>query len=293
MIYRTDLAIEAAELAGTKTPPGVESSEEMRGDAKITRIRVVNEEGANAIGKPVGNYVTIELPPFSEMSEEIDEKLSAVADCLKELLPPDGPVLVAGIGNAETTPDALGPDACSSILATRHIRGEIARAAGLEGLRPVAVLAPGVLGQTGIETGELLAAAVEHIKPAAVIAIDALASRSLSRLGCTVQLADTGISPGSGVGNKRKELSRETLGVPVIAMGVPTVVDAMTLAADLLGEEDADRLLTKIQPDGRAMMVTPREIDMLIDRAAFLCSLAVNTALQPTLSPDDILALVS
>ena len=174
-----------------------------------------------------------------------------------------------------------------------HIRGEIARAAGLEGLRPVAVLAPGVLGQTGIETGELLAAAVEQGKPAAVIAIDALASRSLSRLGCTVQLADTGISPGSGVGNKRKELSRETLGVPVIAMGVPTVVDAMTLAADLLGEEDAHRLLTKVQPDGRAMMVTPREIDMLIDRAAFLCSLAVNTALQPTLSPDDILALVS
>ena len=171
-----------------------------------------------------------------------EERIQTAAKEIRSLLPEKGLVLVAGLGNSDITPDDLGPRTANMILATRHISEELARAVGLIGLRPVAVLAPGVLGQTGIETGELLYSIVQRLSPAALIVVDALASRRLDRLGCTLQISDTGISPGSGVGNARPHISRETMGVPVISMGVPTVVDAATLAADLLHcEDDAEQ----------------------------------------------------
>ncbi|MEG1180254.1 MAG: GPR endopeptidase, partial [Oscillospiraceae bacterium] len=157
-----------------------------------------------------------------------------------------------------------------------------------------AVVAPGVLGQTGIETGEIILGVAKSVKPVAIITIDALASRRLSRLGCTVQIADTGVTPGSGVGNARAEINEQTIGVPVISMGVPTVVDAVTLAYDLLGGEESEQELSKrLEDKGEQMIVTPREIDLMIDRAAKLLALSINCALQQTLTVEDIMAMTS
>lgn len=180
------------------------------------------------------------------------------------------------------------------MLATRHIRGELARSTGLDRLRSVAVMRAGVTGQTGIETGELILSVAERIRPAAVIVIDALASRRLERLGCTVQISDTGISPGEGVGNHRAKINRDTVGAPVISIGIPTVVDAFTLAADLLldSDENSIELIKRsVYPDGRKMVVTPGEVDLLIERGARLVSMAVNLALQPSLTVSDLIAL--
>jgi spore protease len=223
--------------------------------------------------------------------------MEALAEEIKKLLPKEGLVLIAGLGNYQVTPDALGPKTASLTFATRHIQGEIARSTGLDGLRPVAVLAPGVLGQTGMETGEILASLCKELKPSAVIVVDAMASRKTERVGTTIQICDTGISPGSGVGNARPQLNSETLGVPVIAMGVPTVVDAKTLAADLAMQSGAqesavEKLQNSAEPHGTAMIVTPREIDLLIERAAKLLSLAINTALHPDFTPEDFALLV-
>lgn len=294
MEFRTDLALENKEELGGNVPRGVTVDELSIGLAKITRIRVENEEGAAALSRPKGNYITIEVPPFSDTAGEIDERLTAVSTELVKLLPEEGEILVAGLGNSDITPDALGPKAAARVLATRHISGELARSAGLGDLRKVSVVSPGVLGQTGIETGELLAGIAEKTHPAAVIAVDALASRRLSRLGCTIQISDTGISPGSGVGNHRQEISRKTLGVPVIAVGVPTVVDAATLVCDLAGatDEERSRLKAAVEPRGASMVVTPREIDLLIDRAADMVSLGINQALHPHILPEDMKMLV-
>lgn len=294
MEFRTDLALENKEELGGNVPCGVTVDELSIGLAKITRIRVENEEGAAALSRPKGNYITIEVPPFSDTAGEIDERLTAVSTELAKLLPEEGEILVAGLGNSDITPDALGPKAAARVLATRHISGELARSAGLGDLRKVSVVSPGVLGQTGMETGELLAGIAEKIHPAAVIAVDALASRRLSRLGCTIQISDTGISPGSGVGNHRQEISWKTLGVPVIAVGVPTVVDAATLVCDLAGatDEERSRLKAAVEPRGASMVVTPREIDLLIDRAADMVSLGINQALHPHILPEDMKMLV-
>ena len=298
MILRTDLAVEAVQSIRSGLPEGVTSEEITHGDVTVSRIAIETEKGAAALQKPIGRYTTVELPSFSEASADLDHRVDAVAAELARLLPKDGEVLVAGLGNSSITPDALGPKTVQKIFATRHIQGEFARAAGLDGLRAVSAVAPGVLGQTGIETGELLCGIIERTRPAAVIAVDALASRSLSRLGCTVQLSDSGISPGAGVGNHRMQLNRDTLGIPVIAAGVPTVVDALTVAAEAAmqagaSEEDVEALRAQVEPRGASMVVTPREIDLLIDRAAHLLALAINMALQPTLSPEELLSLVS
>ena len=205
------------------------------------------------------------------------------------MLPPEGMVLVVGLGNAQITPDALGPLTVRQILATRHIPAQLAEQTGLSGLRPVAAIAPGVLGQTGIETGEIILSIVRDLSPAAVVAVDALAAGSPERLGCTIQLSDSGISPGSGVLNARKELSRQSLGVPVLSLGIPTVVDGGTLVCGLLGCEDESR----VPEEARAMMVTPRDVDALIERGAKHLSLALNAALQPQLSLEEISYLVS
>ena len=204
---RTDLALEQRELV-PEGAPGIESDELNLGDAHITRIRVTSQEGAEALGKPMGTYVTVEVPAFTDDAGLDDTLVTAIKNELSRILPDEGLVLVAGLGNTRITPDALGPKTAAGVLATRHITGEIARSAGLGDLRGVAVLAPGVLGQTGIETSEIIAGIVEKVHPAAVIVVDALASRRLSRLGCTVQMSDSGIRPGAGVGNARREISK-------------------------------------------------------------------------------------
>ena len=245
--------------------------------------------------KPKGTYITIELPPLTDNFEDTDKRLVAIGEEIRGLLPVNGLVLVAGLGNIEITPDALGPKVASGVLATRHISGEIARSTGLDKLRPVAVLSTGVTGQTGIETSEHLLSVVKRIRPSAVIVIDALASRRLERLGCTLQISNTGISPGAGVQNHRTKITRETMGVPVIALGVPTVVDAVTLATDLLCIDDESECViirNQVSPQGRAMVVTPKEIDLLVERAAKLISLAVNFALQKDFDVSDLVALL-
>lgn len=201
-------------------------------------------------------------------------------------------MLVVGLGNIEITPDSLGPKTSSRILATRHITGEIAKATGLDKLRPVAVMQTGVTGQTGIETGEYILSVVKRIRPNAVVAIDALASRRLERLGCTLQISDTGISPGAGVGNHRTKITKETIGVPVIAIGVPTVVDVQTLTADLLKGDFGAKIKKQISPDGRSMVVIPREIDLLTERASKLIAFALNGALQNEFDLSDLVSLM-
>ena len=290
MNIRTDLALECRELAPADCY-GIECEELSVDQTKITRIEVVDHRGEEALGKPKGHYVTIEMPPFAKEEAADDTRRSAVTVELSRMLPKKGTVLVAGLGNGDITPDALGPKAIEKILATRHISGEISRSLGLGELRSVCVIAPGVLGKTGMETVEILKGAVEQIKPCAVIVIDAMASRRLSRLGCTVQLSNTGIIPGSGVGNKRKEINEKTLGVPVISMGVPTVVDAVTLAKDLLTKHPDD-MLEDMTQNGQRMMVTPREIDTVITHASDLLALSVNCALHPHLSAELITSLV-
>jgi len=295
MNFRTDLAMECCEPHLDSLPDGVSNEECTLGNLHINRVKITSEEGEALIGKPRGEYTTITLPSFSGSTEVDEEEITAIAGEISSLLPREGLVLVVGLGNNDITPDAVGPRTAHQILATRHIQGEFARQAGLEHLRPTAAIAPGVLGQTGIETSEIISSVSGDIRPVAVIVIDALASRSTSRLGNTIQIANTGISPGSGVMNARKKLAEDTLGVPVVSIGIPTVVDATTLASDLLetGEEDLDRRRELFEPRGQALMVTPREIDQLIGRACKTLSASINKALQPDLSLEEIGYLVS
>ena len=286
MSIRTDLALEQKELNPDQTD-GIESEETILDNIKITRIRIKNKNGERALGKPIGTYVTVETPPLTDSGEMNENAINAVSKELISFLP-KGLVLVAGLGNTSITPDAIGPKAAKGILATRHIGGEIARSIGLDDMRPVAVISPGVLGQTGIETGEIIAGIARLIKPSAVIVIDALASRCLSRLGCTIQMSDTGICPGSGVGNRRAEISKNTIGVPVISVGIPTVVDAVTLAQDLTGHKCENT----VNPRGAKMIVTPQEIDLLVSRGAATVSMAINYALQENIDRETIMGLI-
>ncbi|MEG1447848.1 MAG: GPR endopeptidase, partial [Oscillospiraceae bacterium] len=228
-----------------------------------------------------------------------DEELTAISEKLKELLPKKGQVLVAGLGNKDITPDALGPFVSDAILATRHIDAKTAESIGLGGIRSVCSFKTGVLGQTGIEASEMLLAISEKIKPSAIVVIDALAARNTNRIGSTVQISTSGICPGSGVFNKRAEISKNTLGIDVISIGIPTVVDANTIACDLLEEsenETAQKLKEKeelFSPKGRMFMVTPKDIDLIIEKGAKLIALMINMALQETLSKDDIIYLTT
>lgn len=285
MQFRTDLALEAA-LACTDDLSEDAMREEKRvGEVTVDRL-TLGARSAEMLVRKQGRYITVSFPPLTDNERYVEEAANVIGEELNALLPKDGTVLVVGLGNESITPDALGPYVADKVLATRHIKGEYARSSGLDDLRSVAVVRTGVLGDTGLESGETVAALCRHIRPAAVIAVDALACRSLARLGCTVQLCDSGIAPGSGVGNDRLPLNAETLGVPVIAIGVPTVVDAVTVAQDLTGTDGGE----KICPSGRAMMVTPREVDLMIARASRLLALAINAALQPNYSPADLTA---
>lgn len=266
--FRTDLALE-------NTSPSKQTRTEEDG-CVITRIE---DDG--------GTYITMEVKALSDNIDSDNALLGRIAQELSSLLPKEGTVLAAGLGNRSVTPDALGPLAAERVLATRYIKGELARVTGLDSLRPVAVVSPGVLGTTGIEASEVIRAVVGQIHPAAVIAVDALAARSPARLGCTVQLSSVGISPGAGVGNARPRIDESTLGVPVVSMGIPTVVDAATLASDLLGEDAPEQ----VTPRGASMMVTPREIDLIISRGARLLGMAINCAVNPSLSVEEFAEL--
>ncbi len=281
---RTDLAVESVEQL-KREPSGVKKNQYEKEGVTVTRVEVLNQCSAEKLGKPIGSYVTIDLTPFQSVSSNFEGELSVVAEELQKLLPEQGLILVAGLGNDQITPDAIGPKTASGVLATRHVTDGCNYIEGLSDLRPVAVISPGVLGQTGIETAEFIHSVCDRINPAAVIAVDALASGSIRRLGSTVQLTDTGISPGSGVQNKRKALNREEIGIPVIALGIPTVVDAASVVVRApAGEQPETEELS-------GCMVTPREIDVIIDKAASMLSLAINRALQPDLSVEDILGL--
>lgn len=288
MNARTDLAIEKDSFISGDRPKGIRRKIFETEKTKVTKISVLDKEAAEAMGKPVGEYITVELDEFSYDTELLDDRMKSISTQISSLLPKgDGTVLVAGIGNKDITPDALGPRCAEGIFSTRHITSELAEEIGLDFLNPVCSLATGVLGQTGIETGEIIKSVADAIKPKAVIVIDALAAAGLERLGRTVQITDTGITPGSGVGNKRAEISKNTLGVPVIAIGVPTVVDAVTLAKDMTGNKTATE-----SAEAQNMMVTPREIDVMIERASKLISLCVNCALQPETDPELLLSVV-
>ncbi len=284
MELRTDLALETREQFPECS--GVRCTETDDDGVTVADMTIETDNAARQLGRPKGRYVTVTLPPLTDHAFLPEEKYESLSRILIELLPPEGTVLIAGLGNHSITPDALGPRAASMIPATRHILREMSRTTGTGGLRPCAVIAPGVLGQTGVEAVELIASVCRSVQPAVVVVIDALASRSLDRLGRTVQISDTGIQPGAGVGNCRPAISKNELGVPVIAVGVPTVVDASTLAYDLTGG-----IRNAAKPDGRGMIVTPREIDLLIDRAARLTALAINQALHPSIDPTELIEL--
>lgn len=291
MNYRTDLALEAHEISGGDLN-GVKTDVVSKGIMKISRLQILSDTASKKLGKPKGKYITVEGLPLTDNFRDVKEQIEALSDEIKQLIPKKGTILVIGIGNTEITPDSLGPKSADSVLATRHINGEIARSAGLDKLRSVAVLSPGVLGQTGIEVGEVIVSLTHSIETSAVIAIDALASRSLSHLGKTIQISDSGITPGSGIGNNRLSLTKNNLGIPVIGIGMPTVVDGMTLALDLLGETKVSKSLLN---DGynEKMIVTPREIDLLTMRASKLIGMAINCALQDNYSFEELASLVS
>ncbi len=295
---RTDLALEARELwrekdGQTALPPGVEGETRTEAGCTLETLRVRSKEGAETLGKPEGNYVTVFPEAFLRREEGAFEAAAALLG--RELrallgLTAGASVLVAGLGNEAITPDSLGPRTLRHVLATRHLVSALPETFGA--FRKVAVMATGVLGNTGMESAELVRAAAEKLRPDAVIAVDALASRRLGRVCRTVQLTDTGIAPGSGVGNARRELSRETLGMPVVGLGVPTVVDAATLAADLTELSGRGEAAPEDFGEyGAGMMVTPREIDQQISLMARLLGYGIDLALHD-LSCADVTALV-
>lgn len=314
----TDLALEAHETA-TKSGwdsqgARVESSDFPGG--RVTRVVVENELGAMRLGKPPGTYVTIEAPGLRAHDVELREQVSKVlAEELTKLTSraPAGNTLVVGLGNWNVTPDSLGPRVIEELLVTRHLF-EYAPDYVDDGMRSVCALAPGVLGLTGIETGDIICGVVERIKPTAVVAVDALAARSIDRLCTTIQIADTGISPGSGVGNKRRPLNRETLGIPVLAVGVPSVVYANTIVLDALdrlkeslqqeasGQQSMEAMLGGLTEQERGqlvhevlspywgdLVVTPKETDEQIRQMSKVIASGLNVALQPGLTTSDTL----
>jgi len=293
---RTDLALEAQELwqeGAEKTAKlsGVKAGKSRREGYPVTRVEILDAGGAKTLGKPVGTYLTLDLTAYWQRKEDYFQRaVRALGAELKAMLPGDGAALVIGLGNRAMTPDAVGPLTLESVLITRHLRAAMPKQFG--GFRPVSAFSVGVLGTTGVESAEAVRGLVKEVEPDFVIAIDALASRRTGRVCATVQLSDSGIVPGSGVGNHRAALNKDSLGVPVFAVGVPTVVDAATLAADLLEESgvtefDEKRLRSRKQP----MTVTPRDIDAQVRELGRVLGYGVNWALQE-LEIEDMAALL-
>lgn len=293
---RTDLAVEAHQLwregaQDAASLPGVRSEEEDRDGFPVTTVTISSPEAAQALGKPEGTYVTIELDGLLRREENAFQRAAGVvAAALRPLLPEDGPALVVGLGNRAVTPDLIGPLAVDHLLVTRHLVEQVPEHFG--GLRPVAAAAPGVLATTGMESSLVAQALSQRLRPACVIAVDALASRSLDRLCRTVQLSDAGVVPGSGVGNHRAALDRESLGVPVFTVGVPTVVDGATLALDLLERAGRGGTQRSGLPGGEDFFVTPREVDQRVADLGKTLGYGVSLALNPSLSLDDLVMLL-
>lgn len=308
--FRTDLALERRNLYRTANNikneiDGIETEEEKVGDDILTtRVKVLSKQGEEAINKPIGNYITIDIKNLKVANEDEMQKASEVVTKeLKALIDKHvsskDPVLVVGLGNLYVTPDALGPKVINEIDITRHLLEYMPEVLN-EDTRSVSAVSPGVLGTTGIETQEILKGIVQNINPKLIIIIDALSSRSIERISSSIQIADTGIVPGAGVGNTRKELTKDSLGVPVIAIGIPTVVEAATIAADSLTmfiqkvqeqaksndflnqlqEEDKYEIIKEVlSPNDYNFIVTPKEIDELIENMKDIVARGINFAI--------------
>lgn len=307
-----DLALEAREIIQGKTGqeiPGVRVDRETYNFATVTVV-IIEEKSAEAVmGKPVGTYITIEAPAIGGRDPQAHHEIGlVVANMLGRLinLPEKSNILVVGLGNWNATPDALGPKVVGQTMVTRHLFNYAPQELQ-PGMRSVSALAPGVLGITGIETAEIIKGVVDRIKPDLVIAIDSLAAKNVARIATTIQIANTGVNPGSGVGNQRMSINMESLGVPVIAIGVPTVVHGAVIAQDTI-DQFMEQLKTNpslqklygmlnpnvgqqviqgvLEPFGGRLMVTPKEIDDLIDRAARIVAGGITQALHPNLPED-------
>lgn len=303
MQIRTDLAMESKDYA--KSPQGVTSCIFRHGDIEEVHVTIENEDAAKVLSKACGKYITLAHPFLSKIDIEERKKISAIlSDTLRGMIPNFGDILIIGLGNRHITADALGSKVLDRLLITRHLK-EMEEPEVQGRLRGVCAVSPGVLGITGIETAEMVKGIIEKVSPSAVIAIDALAARASSRICTTIQITDTGIRPGSGVGNHRMGLTKETMGVPVIAIGVPMVVYATVIARDAISmlmeregmhedehEMAVDMLIEKIENQGLGeMVVTPREVDDLVGKVAEIIGLGLNRALQPGLSEEEIEAL--
>lgn len=308
--FRTDLASERRDIYNRANKlendiDGIESEkEEINENIKVERVKITNENGEKAIGKPIGNYITIDVKELKiAQDEDIEKAAETLANELKKVvdmhIDNQGEVLVVGLGNIYVTPDSLGPKVINEIEVTRHIIKYLPQYVE-EGTREVSAVSPGVLGTTGIETVEILKGIVENVKPKLVIVIDALASRSIERISSTVQISDTGIVPGAGVGNTRNEISKKTLGIPVIAIGIPTVVETAVLVNDSLDlfikklqdeaksndylnnlkqEDNYEEIREVLVPNDYNLIVTPKEIDDLIENMKDIVAKGINQSL--------------
>ena len=306
--FRTDLALERRDIYQKANKlnqiDGVESTEEEINDnIKVSRVKITNSKGEEALGKPIGTYVTIDVKKLKMAGEEEIQKTSEVlTDELKKIVEMhvnnQEDILIVGLGHIYVTPDALGPKVINEIDVTRHIIKYLPQYVD-EGTRPVSAISPGVLGTTGIETVEILKGIVENIHPKLLIVIDALASRSIERISSTIQISDTGIVPGAGVGNTREEISENSLGIPVVSIGIPTVVELATLVSDgidifidrLQEKAESNEYLNKLQQNDKYeevkealnvgdynMIVTPKEIDDLIENMKDIVARGINFA---------------
>lgn len=284
MDFRTDIAAERRDLLGGGELDGVISETRSYENASVSEIRIESPAGEKALGKPAGRYITIEVPSFSHDSQLLDGRLDALINELRALIPEDGCTMVAGLGNDEITADALGPMCAGMIFSTRHISKKLQEEIGLPPLRSVCAVIPGVLGKTGIESSEIIDGLAKKVKPDIIITVDALAAMKLSRLASTVQISTAGISPGSGVGNARSEISEKTIGIPVISVGIPTVISARAIAREGGAASDS--------ADFNDMIVCPKESDLIAQQGAKLIALAINCALQKNIEPQEMLTLM-
>lgn len=307
--FRTDLALERKDLFkknnNLEEIDGIETEErEINDNLKVSRVKITNKNGEQAIGKPIGTYITIDINKLRMAEEEdIEESAKIISEELRAIINKHveikDDILVVGLGNIYVTPDSLGPKVINDIDVTRHIIKYLPQYID-ENTRPVSAISPGVLGTTGIETLEILEGIVENIKPKLLIVIDALASRSIERISSTIQISDTGIVPGAGVGNTRKELSEKTLGIPVIAIGIPTVVESAVLVNDCLNifieklqtdaksndylnnlkiQDNYEEIKEALNPSDYNMIVTPKEIDELIENMSNIVARGINMSL--------------